>query len=131
LAPPEGRLLCDQDFNILHRYGAKDGVSSEELIAVGVDSHGSVWCSSHAGLHRIDLKENRMTKFSREDGLQDNEFNGHASIRLQTGLMIFGGVKGGNAFYNKSLLKEKHIPQIKLDEVSNMGKAIDLNTEAP
>jgi len=66
-----------------------------------VDS-AAVFASSNLGLSYISA-EGAVTNYSKEQGLQGNEFNTGAAIRTSSGKFYFGGVNGINAFYPVAL----------------------------
>jgi len=59
---------------------------------------GEFWFSTDFGLFRLDA-DFRLMHFSKEAGLQENEFNTNSSDRSPSGKLFFGGVNGITAFY--------------------------------
>ncbi|WP_315821207.1 triple tyrosine motif-containing protein [Paraflavitalea speifideaquila] len=48
------------------------------------------------------------------DGLQSNQFNYNAALRLSSSEFVFGGIKGFNIFYPDSIGNNNHIPNLLL-----------------
>ena len=80
----------------VRRFGPSQGLGSSTVYATEMDNSGHVWLSSNAGLARLDPSNGSLLRFNMEDGLQDPEFNGGASLRLRDGRLAFGGVRGIN-----------------------------------
>ena len=59
---------------------------------------GEFWFSTDYGLFRLDAQF-RLMHFSKEAGLQENEFNTNSGDRSPSGKLFFGGVNGITAFY--------------------------------
>lgn len=62
----------------------------------------AVFASSNLGLSYVSVA-GKIKNFSRETGLQENEFNTGAAIRTKNGRYYFGGVNGITAFYPAAL----------------------------
>lgn len=58
----------------------------------------AVFASSNMGLSYITL-DGTIKNFTREIGLQENEFNSESAIKTATGKFYFGGINGITAFY--------------------------------
>jgi len=59
---------------------------------------GEFWFSTDYGLFRL-AADFKLMHFSKEAGLQENEFNTNSSDRSPSGKLYFGGVNGITAFY--------------------------------
>lgn len=62
------------------------------------DELGSVWVSTSQGLARLTPGNEKTEHYTRNDGLQDNEFSDGAFFKDSSGTLYFGGVKGLNYF---------------------------------
>jgi signal transduction histidine kinase len=60
---------------------------------------GNLWCSSNAGLIRLNPQHFNFHVFDRHDGLQSNEFNRQQYLSFNDGKLLFGGLYGVNSFY--------------------------------
>ncbi|MBS1745237.1 MAG: hypothetical protein JST21_03590 [Bacteroidetes bacterium] len=61
-----------------------------------------VFASSNLGLSYIALNE-KIVNYTKESGLQENEFNTEASVKTKNGKLYFGGINGTTAFYPSAL----------------------------
>lgn len=62
------------------------------------DNPREFWFSTDFGLFRL-TSDFQLINYSKEEGLQDNEFNTNACYKSATGKLYFGGVNGINSFY--------------------------------
>jgi len=67
---------------------------------------GEFWFSTDYGLFRLDA-DLRLMHFSKEAGLQENEFNTNSSDRSPSGKLFFGGVNGITAFYPSNIAEAR------------------------
>ena len=67
-----------------------------------VDNKPAVFASSNRGLSYISLN-GILTNYTKESGLQENEFNTGSSVKTNTGKFYFGGVNGITSFYPAAL----------------------------
>lgn len=79
-------------------FNEKDGLSNNLIYGIVEDDSGDLWISTNRGLSNLDCETNQFSNFYVEDGLQSNEFNSGAVMRLSTGPLLFGGINGFNIF---------------------------------
>ncbi len=93
----------------LSRLTGLDLPSIATFSAINSKVPGHLWMSSNDGLWLFDEIENRLSRFSINDGLQDTEFNSGAWLSFPNGELLFGGVSGIN-FIKDDSLSVKHVP---------------------
>ncbi|MEP6676992.1 MAG: histidine kinase [Ferruginibacter sp.] len=103
-----------------------------------VDNKAAVFTSTNYGLSYVPLDGN-IKNYSKELGLQGNEFNNGAACKTSGGKFYFGGVNGITGFYPASLSTVKDTPVINItrltvndslynvQSVSENGDTISLN----
>lgn len=97
-----------QDFDPQNRI-----LSSKVIYAVEEDRLGNFWISGNAGLLRVDPANPANRKlFTREDGLQGNQFNYRASLKSATGMLYFGGINGFNSFFPTGFAENRYVPPV-------------------
>jgi len=96
------------------------GLSSDTIYGVVVDA-GHIWLSGTAGLMRYEPEAGALKTFHREHGLQGEEFNSGAYIRLRDGRLCFGGPGGFNLFDPSRLTQTARVPRLVLTQVEVMG----------
>jgi signal transduction histidine kinase/ligand-binding sensor domain-containing protein/CheY-like chemotaxis protein len=96
------------------------GLSSDTIYGVVADgSH--IWLSGTAGLMRYEPNTGAVKTFHREHGLQGEEFNTGAYIRLGDGRLCFGGPGGFNLFDPSHLTESGRPPRLALTQIEVMG----------
>ncbi len=95
IATTEGLLLFDDNkLKVLRKYTTDDGLLNNVVYALITDKKNNLWFSTNKGLGYLDVSQNKIYNFTKDDGLQSNEFNAHTVLRAKDGRIIFGGVNG-------------------------------------
>jgi signal transduction histidine kinase/CheY-like chemotaxis protein/AraC-like DNA-binding protein len=100
------------------RYSKKDGLPNNVVYGILADDDGNIWGSTNKGLFCMiankDVASNKQDyffrNFSKADGLQENEFNTGAYVKLPDGRLLFGGINGYNVFDPKEILTDSYTP---------------------
>jgi signal transduction histidine kinase/ligand-binding sensor domain-containing protein/CheY-like chemotaxis protein len=98
----------------------EQGLSSDTIYGVLADG-GHIWLSGTAGLMRYEPDTGAIKTFHREHGLQGEEFNSGAYIRLGDGRLCFGGPGGFNLFAPARLTESGAAPRLALTRIEVMG----------
>lgn len=94
-----GLILFDrQKGKIIKRLSVNDGLANNAVLNILEDNNGDLWMSTFNGLSQLILKENRFKNYYQEDGLQSNQFLYSAALKLKSGELMFGGIRGFNIF---------------------------------
>jgi len=75
-----------------------DGLAGREIYGILEDGSGNIWVSTENGISMYDPRNKSVRNFTKEDGLQGNQFNPGACYRSASGLMFFGGSNGFSVF---------------------------------
>ncbi|WP_170124448.1 hybrid sensor histidine kinase/response regulator transcription factor [Breznakibacter xylanolyticus] len=95
------------------RITIKQGLPDGMIMGVLCDRKGHVWVSHKKGISRINTKTLAMSSYTRQDGLQDNEFSENACFRdHKTGEIFFGGIHGFNSFFPENMKDNPYLPKI-------------------
>ncbi len=99
----KGVFKVDSLGKIIFHFTKKDGLPDECIYAMNIQENGDLWCSTNRGLFKLtpSLQILRITK---EDGLQENEFNTSAVAIAEDGELFFGGVNGVSSFYPQNIV---------------------------
>jgi signal transduction histidine kinase/ligand-binding sensor domain-containing protein/CheY-like chemotaxis protein/HPt (histidine-containing phosphotransfer) domain-containing protein len=98
-----------------------DGLSSDTIYGLLADAAGEIWLSGNAGLMRYDPKTEAVKTYHREQGLQGEEFNYGAFLRLRDARLCFGGPGGFNIFDPARLTENHRPPRLVLTGLDVMG----------
>lgn len=100
-----GLYKMDQNGKILFHSNKTNGLPDECIYAMVFDKDGFLWCSTNKGIVRLDNNKS-ILHLTKEDGLQENEFNTNVVAKGEKGEIFFGGVNGITSFY-PSAIKNK------------------------
>ncbi|RYD81669.1 MAG: hypothetical protein EOP53_05785 [Sphingobacteriales bacterium] len=102
LGSNKGIFVVDENFNILKQYNRSTGLPDECIYSIHFDAQQNLWCSTNKGIFRI-APSGQIFQLTKEDGLQENEFNNNVSYQSADGELYFGGVNGVNSFYPEKI----------------------------
>lgn len=119
LGSNKGLFKTDSTGKIYQHLKKENGLPDECIYAMAFDAGGNLWCSSNRGVFKVS-RNNEVLLLSREDGLQENEFNTNVVATAPDGEIFFGGVNGISSFYPNAIsgFEEKInmlVTQIKID----------------
>lgn len=109
----------------------KDGLPSNVIYGILDDNAGNLWISTNYGICKYNLKTNIFKNYDYKDGLQSNEFNAGASLKLKNGKLLFGGINGFNSFIPDSIKESDYSPNIVItafnifDQPQNVNQIVD------
>ncbi len=93
----------DPETGSLKVYDDKNGLPSNIIQSIELDSHKFLWVSTMKGLARFD-PDNETTQILDESyGLQGTVFKHNSSFQTDDGYMYFGGIRGFNIFHPDSI----------------------------
>ena len=83
------------------------------VYSIEEDILGNFWISGNAGLVRVNPDDKTsMRLFTKEDGLQSNQFNFRASLKSRNDMLYFGGINGFNSFFPNDFVENDFIPPV-------------------
>jgi signal transduction histidine kinase len=101
-----GILILDANFKIIKKFDANNNLAGTYIYGILLDEKGNCWASHQRGLSFINATNYNIINFTKEDGIQDWDFNNRAYYKATDGTLFFGGMKGFNYF--KPPLKQDH-----------------------
>lgn len=123
-----GGLVCfNTNNNAIKRYTKADGLPSNAVLNILVDNDDNLWCSTYNGLSKLTQRTGKFTNYYESDGLQSNQFNYNAALKLSNGQMLFGGIKGFNMFYPDSINVNVHKPTLQLTDLKINNTSVEGN----
>ncbi len=94
------------------------------------DKNGNLWMSTNRGLAFLDTKQNIITAYNTEDGIQGLEFNNGASHIAPWGEIYFGGINGVTIINPSEQKLNNFLPNVvftTLEKIDAHGNKIALN----
>lgn len=98
----KGIFKIDETGKLLKHLSKETGLPDDCIYAMAFDKAGDLWCSSNKGIFKIGREQN-ILQLTKEDGLQENEFNTNVVQVTNDGEIYFGGVNGISSFYPKDI----------------------------
>jgi len=123
-----GLLLFDVRTGHFTRFSEADGLPNNSILRILEDNSGKLWLCTYNGLSRFDPVKRTCRNFSQSDGLQSNQFTYNAAMKLRTGEMMVGGIKGFNIFYPDSVYEQANTPSVLLTGIKVVNTPIEQDT---
>lgn len=79
------------------------GQPSTIIYGIQNDDNGRIWMGTGNGIIRFDPIKESFTTYTKEDGIQSNEFDSHARFKDKDGNIYLGGIEGLTYFHPSDL----------------------------
>jgi diguanylate cyclase (GGDEF)-like protein len=109
-------------------YTSKEGIVCDSIYGL-LAYKKDLWLSTNRGLFKFDSANNSVTHYTRENGLQKNEFNDGAFFISKQGEMFFGGENGFNNFHPNKITVQQIMAPTVITSLKAGGVEIPLSTE--
>lgn len=107
-----GLSLLDRETDTFTVFRKKDGLPNNVIMGILEDDNNHIWVSTNQGLSKFDLEQKDFENYDLNDGLQSNQFNRWAYLKLSSGELLFGGIDGYNKFKPENIETNKHVPPV-------------------
>ncbi len=98
----KGIFKIDSTGKVLYQWKKENGLPDDCIYALVFDNEGFLWCSTNRGIFKLN-KDNSVLQLTKEDGLQENEFNTNVVQKSTDGELFFGGVNGISSFFPSAI----------------------------
>ncbi|MDR7209558.1 two-component regulator propeller domain-containing protein [Flavobacterium piscis] len=102
-----------------------NGLPNNSVLNVVQDNQGAYWCSTYNGIFVYNADSGKITSYYDTDGLQSNQFNYNAALKLSTGEIIFGGIKGFNIIDTEMNSQIHDFPKLIITSIKVNNKVFD------
>jgi signal transduction histidine kinase len=120
----KGLFVCSPDGTILKTYDVTNILPNNRIHAIIQDKKGDIWISSNNGISRINPDIQSVRNYSREDGLQGDQFYQQSFLKTRKGELYFGGYSGLNSFFPDSLKDNDFIPPVYITDFQIFNKPV-------
>jgi signal transduction histidine kinase/DNA-binding response OmpR family regulator/ligand-binding sensor domain-containing protein len=79
-------------------FAEAQGLPNKVVYGILEDEFRQLWMSTNRGLAQLNPRTFKFQKYTKADGLQDDEFNTGSFFKTASGELLFGGVNGLTAF---------------------------------
>lgn len=98
------------------------------IAGITEDNNGYIWLSHKQGISRVDKNNLSIRTFSKQDGLQNNEFAEGAIYRSAfANRLYFGGNRGVSHFSPDSIRTNTVAPTVVLTELRILNEPVEVN----
>ena len=101
LASQQGLVYWNPDSNTTKIYSTKDGLISNEILAVHEDDYGYLWMPTNHGLIQFHIKTGSSKVWIKADGIASNDFEPYSYFCEENGTVWFGSTNGYTVFHPK------------------------------
>jgi signal transduction histidine kinase/ligand-binding sensor domain-containing protein len=119
-----GLFMCNPDGTIFRTYDMSNILPNNRIHAITQDNKGDIWISSNYGITRINPEIQSFRNYSKEDGLQGDQFYQQSFLKTRKGELYFGGYNGFNSFYPDSLKDNDFIPPVYITDFQIFNKPV-------
>ncbi|WP_154652504.1 hybrid sensor histidine kinase/response regulator transcription factor [Flavobacterium rivuli] len=105
-------------------FTVKDGLPNNTIHGIIPVNKSNLWISTNLGLSDFAIGQAKFTNYSKNEGLQNNEFaDGAFYSDTTSGYIFMGGIKGFNYFLPQKIKESTIIPDLLIDRISGQNQA--------
>ena len=108
-------------------YFKQKGLPNDFIYSILIDKKNQLWVSTNFGISVLNQDTKSFTNYTKNDGLQNNEFNGKAGYKDKNGVFYFGGVDGINIFNPKNIIINPHTPVVHIEQIDLFNRPLEKN----
>jgi hypothetical protein len=110
---------------IFRSFTVKEGLPNNTIHGIVSDEKSNLWISTNFGLSNFNNTELKFTNYTKNEGLQNNEFADGAFYQdLKSDFIFMGGIKGFNYFLPQKINESTIVPHILIDKISGQNQAL-------
>ena len=110
---------------VFRSFTVKEGLPNNTVHGIVSDTKSNLWISTNFGLSNFSIKESKFINYTKNEGLQNNEFADGAFYQDSNSDFVFmGGIKGFNYFLPQKIKVSSVIPDILIDKISGQNQPI-------
>ncbi|MEO7283045.1 two-component regulator propeller domain-containing protein, partial [Gelidibacter sp.] len=107
---------------VFQNFTVKEGLPNNTIHGIVSDKNANLWISTNLGLSNYIINDSKFINYTKNEGLQGNEFSDGAIYQSPDSDYIFaGGVKGFNYFISSRVEESDIIPNIFIAEISGQN----------
>jgi len=112
------------------QYTTRQGLLSNTITNLWMDSNGKLWLGSFSGVEMFDPMTESCIVYDRSDGLSSREITQGSGFTSSSGEIFFAGPGGINFFHPDSLTKNDYIPPVVISRMLLFENPLLPGTEA-
>ncbi len=133
-----GLNFFDEKTQQFHVIDKALGLTNEAIRSISEDALNHLWVTTDEGLYRIKFskytlpfnpEDFEITAYSGKDGLAVKQFSNNASLKLESGQLVFGGLNGLAIFDPQNIIKAPIQSKIYLTKLKVDNEELHLKDE--
>jgi signal transduction histidine kinase/ligand-binding sensor domain-containing protein len=120
----KGLFMCEPKGTILKTYDITNILPNNRIHGITQDNSGNIWISSNSGITRINPGIQSVRNYTKDDGLQGDQFYQQSFLKTREGELYFGGYNGFNSFYPENLKENDFIPPVYITDFQIFNKPV-------
>ncbi len=110
---------------VFKSFTVKDGLPNNTIHGIVTDKKSNLWISTNFGLSNFNLRKYKFINYTKNEGLQNNEFADGAFYRdFNSDFIFMGGIKGFNYFLPEKIKESSIIPDLLINKISGQNQTI-------
>ncbi|WP_308990644.1 response regulator [Mariniflexile litorale] len=115
----------NDDAPTFKNFTVKEGLPNNTVHGIISDKNSNLWISTNFGLSNFVFNDSKFINYTKNEGLQNNEFADGAFYQNDSANLIFmGGIKGFNYFSPSKKEESQVIPDILIDKISGQNQEV-------
>lgn len=109
---------------VFKNFTVKDGLPNNTIHGIVSVTESNLWVSTNFGLSNFVVDQAKFTNYSKNEGLQNNEFSDGAFYSdPESGFIFMGGIKGFNYFLPQKIKESPVVPNLFIDKISGQNQS--------
>ncbi|PCH54149.1 MAG: hybrid sensor histidine kinase/response regulator [Flavobacteriaceae bacterium] len=110
---------------VFKSFTVKEGLPNNTIHGIVSDKKSNLWISTNFGLSNFIVDKSKFINYTKNEGLQNNEFADGAYYQdLESDFIFMGGIKGFNYFLPSKIVESTIIPDILIDKISGQNQQV-------
>ncbi|MDO5979098.1 hybrid sensor histidine kinase/response regulator transcription factor [Flavivirga spongiicola] len=106
-------------------FTVKDGLPNNTIHGIVSDKDSNLSISTNFGLSNFIINESKFINYTKNEGLQNNEFADGAFYQsINSDYIFMGGIKGFNYFLPSKIEESMLVPNILIDKISGQNEEV-------
>src|SRR5665648_246096 len=120
----KGLFYCKPNGEIIKTFNTSNGLPNNTIKSIIEDNSRNLWISSNIGISRLDPRTQKIRNYTKDDGLQGDQFFQQSYLKTRQGEIYFGGYNGFNSFYPDSLKDNDFVPPVYITDFQIFNKPV-------
>ncbi|GAB4041376.1 hybrid sensor histidine kinase/response regulator transcription factor [Spirosoma gilvum] len=106
----------------------KQGLPNKVVYGILADNAHHLWMSTNRGIAQFNPKTGKFRTYTKNEGLQDDEFNNQSYAKLTTGELLFGGINGVSIFQPSEIVTgNQQTPKVAIVGLKINNKPVEID----